>query len=370
MGLRPIIYKLAALLVLLGTSQNAGATTYVVRDGDSLSKIAQKNLGSPVYPETGSLKKLLALNPQIQDPTFILPGTVLELGAQDLQTTACVLPSADRTPAQEPEIVTAPAPSAIPATAEVPVAAASPVASPIPAAPFVVTAPSQPDKQPDKTAGTFGELGVETGFSFSKIVATDPNTQATASLYSNLDPTVGLNWKQHWSDSWESFLRFSYMQTSFQDPTPRTLSQSNEGVYGFGFGVKALVSRTFSLIFQAGYDQELFVQNVSSETLALLRISTPSATAGAQWELIKSGPFALGLGASLGALGPGSASGYTTRFGESYSGSAYLEEELRAINAVLRGEVYYQQRDQNSSVVNQSETDIGASIGLTWRLAP
>ncbi len=52
---------------------------YEVQSGDTLSQIAQKLLGSPVYPKDGSLQKLLKLNPSITNPDFLREGTTLKV---------------------------------------------------------------------------------------------------------------------------------------------------------------------------------------------------------------------------------------------------------------------------------------------------
>jgi hypothetical protein len=68
--------------------------TYVVKDGDRLSKVAGKMIKGPVWGESGSLKKVLALNPQIENSNSVYrgqkillpPALAKELSAESLES--------------------------------------------------------------------------------------------------------------------------------------------------------------------------------------------------------------------------------------------------------------------------------------------
>lgn len=71
-------------LSLLSCWGGAEALAYEVEEGDTLSEIAAEQVGLPVFGTEGSLQKVLEKNPQLEDPNLIFPGTVLNMGAVQL----------------------------------------------------------------------------------------------------------------------------------------------------------------------------------------------------------------------------------------------------------------------------------------------
>jgi len=61
----------ASLLATLLQPGMATASTYIVKPGDTLSRIARREIGNPVWGPNGSLQKLIRLNPSIKNPNVI-----------------------------------------------------------------------------------------------------------------------------------------------------------------------------------------------------------------------------------------------------------------------------------------------------------
>src|SRR5438046_513574 len=60
--------------------QHAVAEFYKVKIGDTLSSIiTEKKLGGPIFGPQGSLRKMLAVNPQIKNANRIFPGDLVEI---------------------------------------------------------------------------------------------------------------------------------------------------------------------------------------------------------------------------------------------------------------------------------------------------
>ena len=76
----PFIRKGTLLLVgVVGVSTICNADSWTVRHGDTLSELAAKHFGRPIFGDSGSLNKLLQLNPNIQNPNLIRVGESLQL---------------------------------------------------------------------------------------------------------------------------------------------------------------------------------------------------------------------------------------------------------------------------------------------------
>lgn len=75
------LISLVGTIILASTATSAWAGSYTVRRGDTLSKIAQRELGGPIYGSDGSLSRLAELNPVLMSrPDFLKPGQTIDLG--------------------------------------------------------------------------------------------------------------------------------------------------------------------------------------------------------------------------------------------------------------------------------------------------
>jgi LysM repeat protein len=310
------------VFLLSAVAAGAESITYIVKKGDTLSEIAHKNIPGPIYGRNGSLDKILSFNPQIKNPNKIYVGAVINLDTPSLRSVA------EEHPPEGPA--------------------------------RIELLPEVPEKK------TYGEFSVRAGMEFFRLNSTDNTTGANATVLSNMNPTVALNWKQHWSDAWATNFRLNYESVNLQNPSPRTMTSSNVGAYGFGVGVERSFSDSFTLIGSLGYDQEFFLESASTQTLTLDTIAIPSASLAARFDFYKRNLTNVGLEATYSYLSTGSNSLYAVSTGSAYSGMLYWHQELSSSKTVLTGEVFYRQQSQNTSLVTQTQTDVGGVLGLTW----
>ena len=323
--------KLAlVLLTLSGCSFGAWAATYVVEIGDTLSKIALRKIGKPIYSKFGSLKKLLSANPDIKNPDRIYPGQRVNL---------------DIDPAQEDSSLHAEDQSV-----------------------KIVEDTSEANVAESASQSSKDEIAFQVGSSFAKVVATDRETGANSKVFSNIVPEFIFSWTRRWSDTWQSFFRFRYLFDSFQQPSSRSLDKSKESIYDVSAGVRRYLNPKLSLGAAFTYGQEFFVRNQNVDVMSLDRVNIPRMTLGAQWEFLKTENISSGLAFNMSYLfGASASAGYSVDSGTAYMGSLYFKKALPFWNLSLLAEAYYQKRNQNSSLSKQSEDDLGANVGLSWR---
>jgi hypothetical protein len=323
--------------IFLSTTALA-AGVYVVQPGDVLSRIAQKTLGSPIYNQkTGTLRKILALNPQIKNPDFILPGWEIRLdGGRRL--------ASEEAPLTAPISANA---SEFPNYSNVPV-----VASP--------------------QSHQSGEIEILPEFSFFRINAIDKASGAQATLLSNLNVGAQLNWKQNWSDSFQTALSLHTLSTSAAAPDPKNLSPSSQEVSGFDLGTSFALNTRVWLDFTLGDNQELLARSMNTTTITLDRLFVPQATAGIHFTLVQSGAFSVGAGGSAGYLfQTTSPNGYTMLGGMAYTGQLGLTERLGNPSdswGDLVGRVFYDSQTQNTSFTYQTRQDLGVMLGIRFKL--
>src|SRR5689334_17663417 len=97
--------------LLGGMAASAYAFTYVVKEGDSLSTIAARTLQGRIYGKEGGIQKLVALNPEIENPNFILPGQEIRLAPEDAALASESPAASEPEPEPEREIASDPAPT-------------------------------------------------------------------------------------------------------------------------------------------------------------------------------------------------------------------------------------------------------------------
>lgn len=71
------------LMIFTSVAHATEPLIYVVKKGDTVSTIAQKEIGSPIYSKNGSIAKLLALNPWIKNKDLVLAGQPLVVGRSE-----------------------------------------------------------------------------------------------------------------------------------------------------------------------------------------------------------------------------------------------------------------------------------------------
>lgn len=94
---------IAGSLFFSGALLAAEGMVHVVQPGDTLSQIAADHVGRPIFTKTGSLSKILRLNPQIKEIHQITVGDQIVLSEEKVAA-AAPLAHTDRRPAEEKQI--------------------------------------------------------------------------------------------------------------------------------------------------------------------------------------------------------------------------------------------------------------------------
>lgn len=323
-------------LFLLGTSSllYAGTDYHVVKKGETLSGIAQKYLGQPVYHRDGSLKRILALNPDIKDIHRIFPHQKIKIASTDdrgLASSESVPPLQTLTP--EPAAVDTPAVSIA-----------------------------------DNTENPTSHLGIELGFGYFRVDSTDKQTGAASTLLSGISPETRFTWDLKWNKEWTTRFRFGYRTEKILDDTSVT-SHSLQDASGSRMCFEAGAIRNWSERTRTGlaivFQERIFEHSPNLSTIAIDRVGSPGIKVNQEFDLFHVKSAKMGLGISGEVILPGRGPGYSTETG--YGGDAhfYLRHDLK--NVSLQGTVYYGLAKQDSSLVEQKETHLGALFGLIWR---
>ncbi len=339
--------KLLALILMfsivyspLALAAGSSSCIYTTKKGDTLSEIAQTHIGSPVYPRnSGSLSRLLAMNPKIKNPTLIEADIKIVLANQSCAQVSDGVSNRDVASEVSP-----------------------PPSMPTPAPVFNFPTNLNSFKR-------FGIVEVNALAFYSLITGTETSNNSTAKLLSKLNKGIDVYWRQVWSESLRTFLNFKYTAMTMDEPLTRTLENKEFSANHFALGVQYFFTNSFKMGFSTQYGDEVFYHSPSLTTLKIDTIPIPQVEINATFKVIDLDPFKAGIGASYSQLFSGSNDQYSVKSGSSYRGNIYLEQVL-STHATIKGDCFYSNTKQNTSIVNQTRTDVGISLGLEWLFIP
>ena len=324
---------LLVIVLFIGVSRLVRAKEngfVVISRGQVLSVIAQKYIGSPVYTKSGSLAKLLELNPQIKNPNLIFPGQKIYLSRTTTQTHRRQVASQTQTQTQ-----------VLPATK----ASSSP-----------------PTIHRNVTHSVFYNIGS----AFTTLAAHESSTNENADLYTNHDFNFGVGWDVNWSSSFSSFAAFSMRNLDFEPSTnpAKSLTNTNQSLFGMSVGAQTQFTRKFSLQYAASLEQELFLHGIDTSTIGVDAVTIPQVGVKARWECMRRGVTSDGFIAQADYLFSGSTDTYTVDPGTYFMGGIYVRHMTRS-RRELNLDFGYFQRNQNTSILQFNESGVYGTLTLS-----
>ncbi len=318
------------LALFLCVSMNAWSYPYVVQEGDTLSHhVAGVHIPGPVWGVNGSFKRVLELNPKLKNPSLIYPGQVIELGEQ--HSTQVVQDST------QPTVVEPVAKSEL--------------------------------KQTEKSSleVKYFYLILSPEFHFFKIDSTDIATGATGRILSKSHFVFPVTLNQRWTDDVSTFERVSFGHTALSQPTgARTLDSLSLNQYGFGLGVRLFELSKHVVSIELGLDQKYFLRAASASSLKVDSVAIPNLTVRSDHELLLFEPYRFGVGLGGSLLAPASESSYRTKLGYAYNGNFFLNRFFGT--SLLTARVGYTSTQENTTVSNQTNADLGFGIEYNFRI--
>lgn len=322
--------KFLGLFVLLYPTLSS--SDYLVKPKDTLTSIARKNIRGPVYSKKrGSLRRLIALNPQIKNPDLINPGMKIHLPEPEEVLTA-----------REPETIPEREMAAYASKSETNILGA----------------------EIDKNFVPHSKVEVELRPFYSRILSTDSYTQGTGSIVSDLNYGLSADWKQFWSEHLETNIGFEVNRYAYQPPSLKSLTSSEGTSTGFHVGLDWEFASNLDLVAELGYSQQLFVRANSTSSYILDRVAIPQASLGLDYQAFEIEPFQFNIDASLIYLAAQETSfGYNVKSGLGYEIGLQLKQQLSSVEIFSRAN--YQSISQDTSIASRTYTEVGASFGIT-----
>lgn len=342
----------ASVLSATVFTASAFAYTYVVKEGDVLSEIADRTIAGKIYGKEGGIEILKDLNPQIENPDLIYPGDKINLYDEDAALS-------ESRPA--PEGPRAPA-------GDVPVA--EPTATQIAPTVSQTEAPlcEAPKNSRLEIAPVFrrgASLALTPHFSFLSLESQDVATQAHSTVASKYDVGLTVGYIQNWSETFRSNLYLKVGTIEFEKPTnsKRTLVDGSHLMTDLGFGMSQDFNEKLNLQLHFNYGKELFVRAATTQSDTVDTINLPSIGTLISYDLVHLDPFTLGVSGVFNLKFPGLSEEFSVKSGNEYGASIYLKQFASSLDdSKFRTELSFIQRRQDTSIARQSETSISLTL--------
>ena len=321
MGPTTLLYFLLSCVACIGAS--AWAVTYVVRKGDTLSKVIQENIPGRIYGKNGNLSKILVQNPDVKNLDLIFPGQTISLDGHTLVFSD----GSERTPANETSQASAPVDS-------------------------------------KGASREFSRIQLHAAFYQSRLIAIDSANGSRSVLGSAFSPEISSRWEQHWESGFTSFLGAHVRLENFKttsnvhrltDTTP-TLFGFEAGAKIFSYGSSGVLSGSLAL------DQESFIRAKSVAELTVDAVSVPKAKLQTGFDWFRSRIFRLGSEFEVSYLAPMSSDTYQTKSGFGLGAALLIRQDTK--KTPIFGGVRVQYQKQDTTIARQSYLNAGLTFGF------
>tara|TARA_B110001454_G_scaffold218991_1_gene249023 strand:+ start:58996 stop:60039 length:1044 start_codon:yes stop_codon:yes gene_type:complete len=328
------------ITLVLTVSYTAEASFYVVRSGDTLSTIAQKNIGEPIYSPNGSLAKIKALNPQIENPNVIRVGDIINLSAK----TEIADNRSQRIPADEEQKIQKSVPEKI-----------EDKMSCEPA----VTIQSNPSEEVLHSL----HLQVHTGLTtFSGI---DVATLANANVVSKSDLSARASWRQHWTPNFHSDFFAEARSVGLQSISgSKSLVSENLNSNKLGLSIGHKAGERLTIDYGLEYGSEFFIRGASSTLISVESQPIPQFSTQIQYKIYELGSTSLVANLGGSYLGEVSTDNYTVKSGTSYQVGISVVKKM-SDQRTFSAQLAYSDRKQDTSLVLIHEKSVFGTVSFS-----
>lgn len=358
-NIKKIIQKKKLLIGMLSLAQSFSLPsyaqnykTYVVKDGDCLTKILSRHNLKPIYGKDGSLQKLLEINaPTIKIKDYIFRSQVI------------FLPEIDdnyRLPASAEEL-----------TDEVKEAKEQQVLLPPLQEKAVVPELSQKKFSPlvPKQKIEIGDdsvvshIEVKGGVDYLLIKGINKADGADAKLLSKASSNIGINWNTIVNNHWGTQIYFSQRYLQMQ-PEFHGIQLINDKVSlsKFGFILSRYVD-DFSFGLGLNYGELPFYRKPVLGSLEVNYVPILNLEPYVKYNFFNKGRFILSLGGSLSRFSSSKYSDYSISSGNGYEVNMEQRYILKSNNSIFC-RLSYGERKQSTSLVELEEKNAGLMCGL------
>ena len=348
-----------SLFTSLGVLNSALADIYIVKNGDTVSKIlAERNL-FPIYGVNGSLAQVLASNESLRKSkgNLIFPGMRLNLALDNLILTDSKsrLSKSSSPISKKPTLKQ----STQKSQSENSV---SEIASDESSNKVESVVLPESDK---KSLVSHSDLGIAGISEFIRVKASDTISGADATLLSDASIGFRLTWGQNWSHNFRSYLSYQSLKVSIQESSSATKNLTNKEntLANYLVGAEYQQAENLKWMGTLSYGETLVSRALNSTTVAIEKLVLPSLFAGIEYKLYQVDNLSLQALGGLIFTMPTQQQTYDAKLSIGKKIGLGLADMIGPFK--IAGEVYYQNTDLKMQDAGYDESNIGIIVGIS-----
>jgi len=339
-----------------------GKYYYIVKTKDTLSQVLYKAGIKPLYSKSGAIVTLQKLNSKnIVDLNKIYPGQLIYLN-KDFVEKAVMLKLAVVSDQSEVVLV------------ETNNNLNRDLAS-------LSTELKSEDVQQSLTVNNLtenvedqlGRFSFNLGFQYSRIDAIDVSTQGSSTFLTDISPKYGIQWESSWNKTWSSVISVALIQEQVVDDTS-TVVKTIDHASGYRKKISIEIQRHWDLqrdsttTIAAGIKDQMFSRGLTPTAISLDRIPNNYLGLIHYQDLFNLNKLSVFGKIEYNYLLSASGAAHKLEPGSFTQFSFGVEHIFK--NFEIQSEIFYGVSDQNSQLVKQRETSVGAHLNAVWSFSP
>lgn len=324
---------------------------YYVKDGDTLSSIANKKLHGPIYEKQGAIDRILELNEHlIDDEEKIYPGQILTLPVTDIAEQKKSTPPTAQFPKQTPPVEKKEDPT--PTVRKVATAEQGSMAR----------VPSPPKTEPFRTS-----LIPRLDIGFFRIDSTDIQSGSSSVFASDIIYQFNLTYSAYRNRLWNIHLQAGLRAEKFLNKN--TSNSSLSGGTGtnthLGAGASLTSFEDLESTLDLRFDQrDFFYTSSATSPISVERLLIPSLRLTENYLFFRNSWIGIGTKVYASYLLSQTGTNYSVSTGNQFGGGFFLKSSLK--NYRFSADLLVEQTQQNTSVATQKETYVFVGLSAYW----
>lgn len=353
-------------------------TEYVVREGDTLLKIADKTLGGGDKKDPrryAFAKELVKLNPTLKNPNALVPGQKILVPTEEASSTTAVAVK-ETAPAKEAEAHEATAKEA-PVAEKVgslkPVAAATAVIAAKPEPQVVAPTPATKPEAPESHEAHSTEAEhhnfflVQPRYQSMKLTSKEDTTDTEATMNSTSSVGLDIQYGKIINERWHLLFQAGFTSTKFGDIKDNvgTVDHNSETLKSFGIGVAYEPAPSLHMDLMALYSEQSFLlPEATAGEYKLESVAFPGVELNISWDFYSGAKNIFGVSVIGEYLGNSTKDGIEYKSTLDPSAALYWQSNLGHDHVNYKVTLSYKHGDQETSVNKKAEDLSTLGVGF------
>lgn len=205
-------------------------------------------------------------------------------------------------------------------------------------------------------------------FRYYRIDGKESSNGSKAILISSFSPGLYINWKHIWSPELRTWFGLGFSSAEIQSSRSLTIRDAKQTLTGFKVGAEYDFSRNFHSLLTLATQEEFFYWAPAASVLEIQKTPIPRLSLGGRYDYYHRQSLLLFVGLDGTFLMPAKHELHDIRAGYGYSLLLGVLQKRKVGSKIsqLKSEAFYEDQNQNSSLIDRSEKIFGLRFILDW----